>query len=235
MLDEELKKLYQEKQRLEYQIEMERTKRNQQGIDGMSPDFFEYSIERETSMEEKLANVLTDIKNLESQNNDVVPFGGKKQNDFINGIDEDKIIKDVLGKMGLNSNGNAKIEIQKGTTIKVIEDIGNNQEDVQTFKKSDLESIHTIDGQKISHDKSSTIDFTLEERKDGKTVNETTKRINVAINDYDKNDNRIVYNEVKQLESSPDIVIDAKKVEEDKKGFNPKVKVKYGRNKIHYR
>ena len=58
-------------------------------------------------------------------------------------------------------------------------------------------------------------------------------------------ENEIYYNGVKQLESSKDsngIVINAKVKDSEnskkKKGFdreNPKVKVKYGRNKINYK
>lgn len=249
MSGDELKKLYVERDELENRIEKERSERERHGINGMSPDHFEISIERETLLEEKLANVLSKIESLESQSKNIVPFGNGKQNDFINSIDEDGIIKDALGKMGYNPNSDTKVEIKKDTTIKVIEDLGNNEEDVKIFKKSDLESIHTSEGNKIAHGKSSNIDFTLKQNKDGRTVNETTKHINVSLNDDNHRlgdgrqtgGNNVVYNEVKQIGSSDanEIVIDAKDVKDTKnKGFDkrkPQVKVKYGRNNINYR
>ena len=193
--------------------------------------------------------ILSKIEILESQSKNMVPFGGSKQNDFINSIDEDEIVKAALGNMGYNPNADTKVEIKKDTTIKVIEDLGNNKEDVKIFKKSDSESILTSEGNKIAHGKSSNIDFTLIQNKDGRTANETTKHINVSLNDDNSKledgrqtgGNAIVYNEVKQIESGDanEIVIDAKDVKDTKKnGFdkrNPQVKVKYGRNNINYR
>ena len=68
MSGDELKKLYIERDNLENRIEKERSERERHGINGMSPDYFEISIERETLLEEKLSNVLSKIdKSLSDQ------------------------------------------------------------------------------------------------------------------------------------------------------------------------
>ena len=93
MSNERLKELYAQRDEINQEIEKENSNRLNQGIEGLNPEFFELSIEKESFLSEKLNTIQEEIDYLESQNKNIVPFGDSKQKEFINGIDEDGLIQ----------------------------------------------------------------------------------------------------------------------------------------------
>ena len=232
---EELDELYDKRDELNNKIEIERAERTRMGQRGSVQDV-RVSQEREKRLKDELNEVNERIAELKSkQNGGMVSLGGDNQKDFINGIDDAAIIKNVMEGFDLNPNGSQKVEITTTTQVRVTDDLDDGYQNVQQYSNKTTKKVGYDHGHKVLEDKNAQIEFILRELKDGVEINMAVKKINVSLNDVNswledgKNGKGIenigFYEEVKQLESSSDsneITIKAKKVEDTKKPKTPK-------------
>ena len=222
-IDEKLDELYKQRDKLIYRIKLEEDYRGSSGIEGMGPDLFEASIEKERELVDKLMDIQAEIKLLESQKeeNGVLTVGNTQG--LINGQDIDKFIENLLKNLTLDPNKNTTIDIKTKTSITVSESDDDGNETTQTITNINQQTIN-INGEKISHDKTSIINFIVKEVRNGKTVAEAAKSINISLKevnewlDNGKNgkgwDDTVFYEKIKKIESKKkkDDVIDVKKV-----------------------
>ena len=210
----QLQELYDKRDKLKSKIEIERAERSHLGNMGRVQEVI-ISQERENRLKDEINEINEKIAKFESsQNGGMVSIGGSKHQDFINGINDQAIVNDVLQGFGLDPNGNQNVEVIKSTMVRVTEDLEDGYQNIQQYSNDTIEQIQFNNGQKVQNDKNAQIKFILQELKDGVEISNAVKEINVSLNDVEqwyidgKNgrgvENIGFYNEVKQIESFVD-------------------------------